>query len=59
MQGRYRAGAQLVVTVTKSNAIGKYTRITIQRNKAPKRIDRCLWPKSKKPRACPPGVGLT
>ena len=55
MQGSYRAGAVLVITVTKSNAIGKYTRITIQRGKAPKRIDRCLWPKSKKPRACPAG----
>ena len=59
MLGSYRAGAVLVITVTKSNAIGKYTRITVVKGKAPKRIDRCLWPKSKKPRTCPPGVGLT
>ena len=59
MQGTYRVGATLVITVTKSGAIGKYTKITIKRGKSPKRTDRCLWPKSKKPRSCPTGVGLS
>ena len=51
--GVYRAGRTLEVYVTKAKAIGKYTKITFRKGKAPQRVDRCLWPDSTKPKACP------
>jgi hypothetical protein len=53
LQGTYRAGAVLEITVTKPKTIGKFTRITIRDGKAPRRVDRCLWPGKKTPRTCP------
>jgi hypothetical protein len=51
--GSYRAGAVMEISVTKPRTIGKFTRITFVRGKAPRRTDLCLWPGAKKPRSCP------
>jgi hypothetical protein len=52
-EARLRAGVRLVVRVTKPGFIGKHTVIRIRRGKAPTRRDRCLYPGSRKPAACP------
>jgi len=43
-EGMLRAGARLVVRVTRPGFIGKHTTIRIRRGKAPARTDRCLYP---------------
>jgi hypothetical protein len=47
-----RAGARLVIAVTKPGRIGKRTTIVIRRGKAPRRIDRCLVPGARKAVRC-------
>jgi hypothetical protein len=54
-EGRFRAGTRFVITVTRPGAIGKHTIIRIRRDKQPFRRDRCLFPGSEKPAACPTG----
>jgi hypothetical protein len=54
-EGRVRAGTRFVIRVTKPGAIGKHTVIRIRRGKQPARRDRCLYPGSRKPVACPAG----
>jgi hypothetical protein len=54
LEGAYRAGARLPIRVTKPALIGKYARIVIRANRAPKRRDRCLMPGSAQPVRCPP-----
>ncbi len=54
LEGRtLRAGAILRISVTRNDAIGKYTRFKIRKNKAPTRADRCLVPGSTLPVGCP------
>jgi PKD repeat protein len=53
LRGTYRSGAVLRISITKSGRIGKYTQISIPSGGAPRRLDKCLWPSSKKPRKCP------
>jgi hypothetical protein len=48
-----RAGVRLEVFIRKGDAIGSYVRYTIRAGKAPKRVDRCLYPGRKSPRKCP------
>jgi hypothetical protein len=50
-----RAGAAVRVYVTRPDAVGKYTRLRIRRNKPPARVDRCVTPASNLPFPCPPG----
>jgi hypothetical protein len=47
------AGTVLEVRVSKPGEIGKYTRFTIRRGRAPRRVDECLDPAGVKPIACP------
>ena len=47
------AGTRLIITVKKPRRIGKHTTILIRRARAPKRNDRCLYPGSSRPVACP------
>jgi hypothetical protein len=49
---RLRAGARLVIRVTRAGYVGKHTLIRIRRGKAPLRRDRCLYPGSEKPASC-------
>jgi PKD repeat protein len=48
-----RPGIVIRVLVTRSDAIGKYTRFKILRGKPPARVDRCLNPGSSRPVTCP------
>ncbi len=48
-----KAGAVLEIKVSKTGEIGKYTRLTVRRNKLPLRFDSCLDPVGAKPMACP------
>jgi PKD repeat protein len=48
-----RPGVTIRIFVTRSDAIGKYTRFRIRRGRAPARIDRCLEPSSRVPIRCP------
>jgi hypothetical protein len=52
-EGMFRAGARLVISVTRPGFIGKHTLIRIRRGKPPVRVDRCLYPGTKRPTACP------
>ena len=52
LQRSYRAGVRIDVRVTRPGRIGKHVRITIRKGKPPARRDACLWPGSRKPRAC-------
>lgn len=52
-QRRLRAGTRLTIFVTKAGRIGKHTTILIRRGKAPKRVDRCVYPGVRKPVKCP------
>ena len=45
LQRSLRAGARIQVFVTSPSRIGKYTRFTIRRGLAPKRLDSCLAPR--------------
>jgi hypothetical protein len=54
-EGMLRAGARLVIRVTKPGFIGKHTVIRIRRGKQPLRRDLCLYPGDPKPKACAAG----
>ena len=49
----YRSGTVIVVRVWRADRIGKYTRFTIARGKAPVRIDQCLLPAASRGSRCP------
>ncbi|HEX4805616.1 MAG TPA: hypothetical protein VFU94_06925, partial [Conexibacter sp.] len=49
----YRSGTVIVVRVWRADRIGKYTRFTIVRGKAPIRIDQCLLPAATSGSRCP------
>jgi PKD domain-containing protein len=56
LNGRFlRARTRIQVFVTRTGAIGRYTRFRIRGNKPPERVDRCLVSISTKPVACPAG----
>jgi hypothetical protein len=50
---RLRSGVRLEVSVTRSRAIGKYTRLVMRNMKPPRRIDRCMVPGTIFPVRCP------
>jgi hypothetical protein len=53
-QKAYRAGAKLKVFVRRGQTVGKYTRFTVRKGKAPSRADACLFPGDPfEPRSCP------
>jgi hypothetical protein len=52
---RLAAGAVLEVFVRKPGTVGKYTRFSVRRGRAPARRDRCLFPGEKRPLLCPAG----
>lgn len=52
-QRAFRAGQVLEVRVTGRNRIGKFTRITFRRGRAPRRADSCLQPGARRPSRCP------
>jgi hypothetical protein len=49
----YRSGTVIVVRIWRADRIGKYTRFTIVRGKAPVRIDQCLMPAATRGSRCP------
>lgn len=49
----YRGGTVIVVRVWRADRIGKYTRFTIVRGKAPRRVDQCLMPGATRGSRCP------
>ncbi len=49
----YRSGTVIVVRVWSADRIGKYTRFTIVRGKAPQRVDQCLVPEATRGSRCP------
>ena len=49
----FRAGVRIVVRVSSSRRIGKYTRLKIRRGRKPARVDRCLVPGTRAPQKCP------
>lgn len=49
----YRSGTVIVVRVWRADRIGKYTRFTIVRGRAPVRIDQCLLPAATRGSRCP------
>ena len=49
----YRSGTVIVVRIWRAGRIGKYTRFTIVRGKAPVRIDQCLMPAATHGSRCP------
>jgi Bacterial Ig-like domain len=51
----YRSGTVIVVRVWRADRIGKYTRFTIVRGKAPRRVDQCLVPGATRGSRCPSG----
>jgi PKD repeat protein len=53
LQRSYRAGARIVIRVTRRGRIGKYTRIEIRKGRKPARVDRCLMPGARRPTKCP------
>jgi PKD repeat protein len=53
LERRLRSGTRVVVTVTRSGAIGKYTRFRIRNARPPSRVDRCILPGAGKPMRCP------
>jgi PKD repeat protein len=50
---RLRAGVRLELFVRRAGRIGKYTRFLIRGGAPPKRVDRCLFPGSRRPERCP------
>ena len=52
-EGFLPAGVRLEIRVTRPGFVGKHTLIRIRGGKAPIRRDRCLYPGSGRPRACP------
>jgi PKD repeat protein len=53
LERRLRSGTRIVITVTRSGAIGKYTRFRIRTLRPPARVDRCMLPGAGKPMRCP------
>ena len=53
LERRLGSGAVLEVFVTKSAAVGKYTRFVIHRGAAPSRRDLCVPPAGQRPAHCP------
>jgi hypothetical protein len=51
-QRSFRAGHALEIRVTGRNRIGKFTRVSFRRGRAPRRKDLCLTPAAKAPRRC-------
>ncbi len=49
----YRSGTVIVVRVWRADLIGKYTRFTIVRGRAPRRVDQCLVPSATRGSRCP------
>jgi len=49
----YRSGTVIVVRAWRADRIGKYTRFTIVRGKAPRRVDQCLAPGATRGSRCP------
>jgi hypothetical protein len=49
----YPSGTVIVVLVWRADRIGKYTRFTIVRGKAPRRVDQCLRPGATRGSRCP------
>jgi hypothetical protein len=49
----YRSGTVIVVRVWRADRIGKYTRFTIVRGRAPQRVDQCLVPSATRGSRCP------
>jgi hypothetical protein len=49
-----RSGTRVEVSVTRTGAIGKFTRFTIRKRRPPARSDLCLVPGAPAPVACPP-----
>jgi hypothetical protein len=47
-----RAGARIVVSITRPDAVGTWTAITIRAGKGPIRVDRCLAPGASRPSSC-------
>ena len=47
-----RAGTVITIFIRKGRRLGKYTRIRIQRNAPPARLDRCVKPGSRRPVRC-------
>ena len=52
-EGMLRAGARLVIRVTRPGYIGKHTTIRIRRGEQPLRRDLCLYPGNPEPATCP------
>jgi hypothetical protein len=46
------AGTRIEVYIWKDGEVGKYTRLFMRRNVAPKRVDKCLFPGRKRPGRC-------
>lgn len=53
LQRTYRPRATIEIRVTQPKKIGKYTKVTTRRGKAPLRVDRCLMPGRTRPVKCP------
>jgi hypothetical protein len=53
LQRGYQPRATIEIRVTQPRRIGKYTRLTTRRGKAPLRLDRCLMPGKTRPVRCP------
>jgi PKD repeat protein len=53
LEGVFRAGTRVTVTVTREGVIGRYTRFSLRRGRPPARIERCLEPGARGPRRCP------
>jgi PKD repeat protein len=49
----FTAGTKLELFIWKPGVVGKFTRFTMRRAKAPIRVDRCLYPGGKWPGRCP------
>jgi hypothetical protein len=49
-----RFGTRLIFRITMPGTIGKYTRLRIRNGRRPVRLDRCLFPGSRRPSPCPP-----
>jgi hypothetical protein len=53
LERAYRSGTVIVVRAWRADRIGKYTRFTIVRGKAPRRVDQCLVPEATRGSRCP------
>jgi hypothetical protein len=53
LERHLRSGVRIEIFVTKPGMVGKYTRFKINRLKAPRRVDSCVMPGSRRPSRCP------